>query len=77
MRYIRRMSKAPKQSRAKRGRPAGPEEPMKQIALRLPAEMLEALDAIVANRLDRPDRTAVIRELLAGGLAARGRKGKA
>ncbi len=46
---------------------------MKQIALRLPAEMLDALDAIVAERLDRPDRTAVIRELLAEGLEARDR----
>lgn len=74
VRYYRRMSKAPKRT-AKRGRPPGPEEPMKQIALRLPAEMLDALDAIVAERLDRPDRTAVIRELLAEGLEAR-EKGK-
>lgn len=54
----------------------GPEEPMKQIALRLPAEMLRRLDAIVEERLDQPDRTAVIRELLAEGLDAREKRAR-
>lgn len=69
------MSKAPKKTGMGRGRPPA-DEPMKQIALRLPAEMLSALDALVAERMDRPDRTAIIRELLAEGLAAR-EKGRA
>jgi Arc/MetJ-type ribon-helix-helix transcriptional regulator len=49
---------------------------MKQIALRLPVEMLRRLDDLVEGRLDRPDRTAVIRELLAEGLDAREKKGR-
>ena len=54
-----------------RGRPLLAEEPMRQIAIRFPAPMLVAIDAIVAKRLDRPDRTAVIRELVAEALEAR------
>jgi Arc/MetJ-type ribon-helix-helix transcriptional regulator len=49
---------------------------MKQIALRLPVEMLRRLDDLVEARLDRPDRTAVIRELLAEGLDAREKKAR-
>ena len=41
------------------------------LALRFPDEMLEAIDAIAAGRLDRPDRSAVIRELVAEALMAR------
>jgi len=44
---------------------------MKQIALRLPTEMLEAIDTLRHQRMDRPDRTAMIRELLAHALEER------
>lgn len=48
---------------------------MKQIAIRLPIEMLEEVDAIIEDRFGLPDRADVIRELIAEALAAR-RKGK-
>jgi metal-responsive CopG/Arc/MetJ family transcriptional regulator len=47
---------------------------MHQIALRLPKPMLAAIDAIVSGRLDQPDRSAIIRELLAEALTARDKK---
>jgi metal-responsive CopG/Arc/MetJ family transcriptional regulator len=47
---------------------------MHQIALRLPKPMLAAIDAIVSGRLDQPERSAIIRELLAEALAAREKK---
>ena len=45
------------------------------LALRLPKPMVEEIDAIVASRFDQPDRSAVIRELLAEALAVRRKKG--
>jgi metal-responsive CopG/Arc/MetJ family transcriptional regulator len=36
--------------------------------------MMDEIDAIVAGRYDQPDRSAIIRELLAEALAARRRK---
>lgn len=47
---------------------------MQQIAIRLPGEILEAVDAIIAGRHGEADRTAVIRELLREAIAARGTK---
>ena len=44
---------------------------MQQIALRLPKPMLAAVDEIVADRLDQPERGAIIRELIAEALEAR------
>jgi Arc/MetJ-type ribon-helix-helix transcriptional regulator len=41
------------------------------ITLRFPDEMLEDIDAITASRMDHPDRSAVIRELVAEALVAR------
>lgn len=49
-------------------------EPMRQIAIRFPAPMLDAIDAIAAKRMDQPDRTAIIRELIAEALEARSRR---
>jgi metal-responsive CopG/Arc/MetJ family transcriptional regulator len=46
------------------------------VALRVPDAMLKAIDAITAGRMDRPDRSAVIRELVAEALAARAKKGR-
>lgn len=45
-----------------------------QIALRLPKPMLVAIDEIVSGRLDQPERSAIIRELLAEALTARAKK---
>jgi len=46
---------------------------MIQIALRLPPEILAAVDAIIATRHGQTDRAAVIRELLMEAIAARTR----
>jgi Arc/MetJ-type ribon-helix-helix transcriptional regulator len=46
------------------------------IALRLPEAVVEQIDAIVATRMDQPDRSAVIRELIVEALAAREKKGR-
>jgi hypothetical protein len=40
------------------------------LALRVPEPMLEEIDGIAASRPDRPDRSSLVRELLAEGLAA-------
>ena len=45
---------------------------MEQIAIRFPKTMLALVDEIVAGRLDRPDRSSVIRELVAEALQKRG-----
>ena len=54
-----------------RGRPRTGNDTMQQIALRLPKPMLAAIDEIVADQLDQPERSAIIRELLAEALEQR------
>ena len=49
---------------------------MRQITVRLPKLLLDAVDELTAGRLDQPDRSAVIRELLAEAIAARKKKGR-
>jgi hypothetical protein len=71
--YVAGMAKSAKQQR-QRGRPPAGDASMHQIALRLPKPMLAAIDEIVSGRLDQPDRSAIIRELLAEALTARGQK---
>ena len=44
---------------------------MVQLAIRFPKPMLTAIDKVIAGRLDQPDRSAIIRELIAEALAAR------
>jgi metal-responsive CopG/Arc/MetJ family transcriptional regulator len=46
---------------------------MHQIAIRLPKPMLAAIDEMIAGRLDQPERSAIIRELLAEAITARGK----
>lgn len=46
---------------------------MHQIAIRLPKPMLAAIDELTAGRLDQPERSAIIRELLAEALQVRRR----
>lgn len=60
-----------------RGRPPAGDATMQQIALRLPKPMLAAIDDMVAGRLDQPERSAIIRELLAEALDARKTRRKA
>lgn len=63
-----------KRAKARIGRPPkGGDEAMKQVAIRFPANLLDAVDGIVAERYGQADRTAVIRELVAEALAARGK----
>ena len=66
---------ARQQTAPKRGRPSIGERALRSpVALRFPDEMLEAIDEIAASRMDRPDRSAVIRELVAEALMARKKK---
>lgn len=60
--------------------PGRPKKPLSaklgQVAVRFPAELLAEVDALSAARLDRPDRSSVVRELVAEALLARKRRGK-
>ena len=49
---------------------------MHQIAIRLPQAMLEAIDGLSNGRLDQPDRSTTIRELIAEAIEARKRAKK-
>ncbi|MGE0701072.1 MAG: hypothetical protein AB7O57_18400 [Hyphomicrobiaceae bacterium] len=53
-----------------RGRPPKLDDRMVQITIRLPAEIIDLADAISAARLDKPERSVVLREALALGLEA-------
>ena len=66
------MGKATK--RRPRGRAAKGDDIMEQIAIRFPKPMLALVDEIVAKRLDRPDRSSIIRELVAEALQMRGHR---
>jgi metal-responsive CopG/Arc/MetJ family transcriptional regulator len=59
------MSNTPKK---RVGRPPKGDATMPQIALRLPQPMLDAIDRMRNDRMDQPDRAAMIRELLAKAL---------
>lgn len=55
-----------------RGRPRTHEDgTMHQIAIRLPEPLLAAIDEMLADRLDRLDRSTLIRTLLAEAIEAR------
>lgn len=59
------------------GRPTmKPDERAGQVAVRFPPALLEAVDALRAQRLDGPDRSTIIRELVVLGLEAHERKGR-
>lgn len=63
----RQASKAP----ARRGRPPKDDEwAMKQIAIRFPLPMIVEIDELRAARMDKPERAAMIRELVAKGIDA-------
>jgi len=57
----------------KRGRgrsPIGDEAMLEPVTIRLPREMVARINAIRSQRLDRPDKSTVVRELIAKGLLA-------
>ena len=64
------MTKAPK-ARTATGRPRLHDDVMPTLQVRLPRAILEAIEAECASRLDAPDRSTVIRELLAEAITAR------
>ena len=47
---------------------------MQQTTLRLPKPMIAAIDELLIGRLDQPDRSTVIRELINEALQARARR---
>ena len=57
-----------------RGRPPFEDDAMVQLAIRFPKPMLAAIDKMIVGRLDRPDRSAVIRELIAEALTVKKRR---
>ena len=58
--------------KARMGRPLkGAENLMSPIMIRLPPAMVAEIQAISASRMDAPDRSSLIRELLAEAMAAR------
>ncbi len=69
------MSKTPKIPPARsRGRPSIPaDERLEIVQVRFPLPMIEEVDAACEARLDKPGRSAMIRELVALGLKHLGR----
>ena len=59
------------QPKRPRGRPPASGKAMTQIAIRLPDAMLDKIDELAQQRLDAPDRSDVIRQLLAEAITAR------
>ena len=64
------MTKTPQTPLARgRGRPSKPEiERLELVQVRFPLPMIEEVDAACDARLDKPGRSAMIRELVALGL---------
>jgi metal-responsive CopG/Arc/MetJ family transcriptional regulator len=58
----------------KMGRPTVGDSAMEQIAIRMPPEMLQEVDAIVQERYGQGGRTMVIRELVAWALETRNKR---
>ena len=57
------------------GRPSMPDQDQQVLVpTRYPRDMLEMIDAERAARLDKPSRSAMIRELVSIGLEVEGRK---
>lgn len=54
----------------KRGRPpvSGEEALMEPITIRFPQEMMRRINKIREQRLDQPDKSTIVRELVAKGL---------
>jgi hypothetical protein len=56
--------------------PKGEETMMAPITIRLPPAMTAEIEAIMAARMDAPDKATVIRELIAAGLSVGPKKTK-
>lgn len=54
----------------RRGRPIKDDSLLEPITIRLPLPMMREIENRMAKRLDAPDKSTIIRELLAKGLAA-------
>lgn len=54
--------------RKKPGRKPLGDVKMAPLQVRLPPDMHEAIDAVIASRMDRPDRAALLRRYIAEGL---------
>ena len=52
----------------RRGRPPKLDDTMFQVTLRVPREVIDVVDQLSSSRLDRPDRSTVMREALGLGL---------
>jgi len=53
--------------------PKDQDERMQLVHVRLPLAMVAAIDGLAEHRVDRPDRSHMIRELLADALALKGK----
>jgi hypothetical protein len=58
-------------ARKKRGRPATGQDP--HVSLRLPVEMIAAVDAWAAQQPDKPTRSKALRQLIARGMGMKRR----
>lgn len=64
----------PNKPKPARGRPLKGNEPlMRPIAVRFPPTMRAAIEEIRSSRMDEPELSQVIRELVAEALEARGK----
>jgi hypothetical protein len=71
---VERMAKQPQ--KRPRGRPSLAGERMPKLDVRVPNHILDAIDQIREQRFDKPDRSAIVRELLGEALVARGSRKK-
>lgn len=66
---------AKKQPPRRRGRPElGDAAKNEALTVRFPPQMMREIEALQASRLDRPEKGALIRELIAEALQARAKR---
>ena len=63
-----------KATKRKGGRPPLGDANMTQLSIRLPQPIIEGIDKIRTGRLDCPERSTIIRELLAEALTKRNKR---
>lgn len=64
----------PQRKSGRTGRPRLAES-IERVTVTMPRAMIEIIDAMREARLDRPDRAAMVRELIAEAVSARQQKG--
>lgn len=58
-------------SPVKRGRPPKDKSTMlNPITVRFPAQMMDEIERLAAQRMDQPDKSQIVRELVAKGIEA-------